>query len=140
MVYRVYVEKRQGLDNEARALCEELKTLLNIKGLKGVRLMNRYDAENISESLFNEGRKTVFAEPQLDITYDHLPKIDGEIFAVEYLPGQFDQRADSAAQCLQILSCGDRPTIRTAKVYLLEGDISKADLASPCFRPRSRPS
>ena len=128
MVYRVYVEKRQGLDNEARALCEELKTLLNIKGLKGVRLMNRYDAENISESLFNEGRKTVFAEPQLDITYDHLPKIDGEIFAVEYLPGQFDQRADSAAQCLQILSCGDRPTIRTAKVYLLEGDISKTDL------------
>lgn len=128
MVYRVYVEKRKGLDNEARSLCEELKSLLGIRGLKSVRLLNRYDAENITEELFNKGIKTIFSEPQLDVTYEHCPKIDGRVFAVEYLPGQFDQRADSAAQCLQILSCGDRPTIKTAKIYLLEGNISDNSL------------
>ena len=128
MVYRIYVEKRKGLDNEAVSLCEELRTLLGIKGLKSVRLLNRYDAENITEDLFNKGIKTIFSEPQLDVTYEHVPKVDGKVFAVEYLPGQFDQRADSASQCFQILSCGDRPTIRTAKIYLLEGDISDKEL------------
>ena len=128
MVYRVYVEKRKGLDNEARSLCEELRTLLGIKGLKSVRLLNRYDAENITEDLFNKGIKTIFSEQQLDVTYEHVPKVDGKVFAVEYLPGQFDQRADSAAQCFQILSCGDRPTIKTAKIYLLEGDITDNEL------------
>ena len=128
MVYRVYVEKRKGLDNEARSLCEELKSLLGIKGLKSVRLLNRYDAENITEELFNKGISTIFSEPQLDVTYEHVPKVDGKVFAVEYLPGQFDQRADSAAQCFQILSCGDRPTIKTAKIYLLEGDITDKEL------------
>ena len=129
MVYRIFVEKKDGLQNEARALCSELRSLLGIKGLKNVRVLNRYDAENISEELFSEAVNTVFAEPQLDIATAELDARDGIVFATEYLPGQFDQRADSAAQCIQILSCGDRPTIRTAKVYVLEGDISENDLA-----------
>ncbi len=129
MVYRIFVEKKDGLQNEARALCSELRSLLGIKGLKNVRILNRYDAENISEELFSEAVNTVFAEPQLDIAAEELDARGGIVFATEYLPGQFDQRADSAAQCIQILSCGDRPTIRTAKVYVLEGDISENDLA-----------
>ncbi len=127
MVYRIYVEKKPQLANEANNLHSELTNLLGIKGLTGVRLFNRYDVENISEELFNESVKTVFSEVQLDIAADSLPETDGRVFAVEYLPGQFDQRADSAAQCIQIASCGDRPTIRTAKVYILEGNISDDD-------------
>ena len=129
MVYRIFVEKKAGLENEARALCGELRTLLGIKGLKNVRMLNRYDAENISEELFREAVNTVFAEPQLDIATEELDARGGIVFATEYLPGQFDQRADSAAQCIQILSCGDRPTIRTARVYVLEGDITDTELA-----------
>ncbi len=130
MVYRIFVEKRSGLENEANALYSELRTLLGISGLTKVRMLNRYDAENISPELFGEAVKTVFAEPQLDIATEELTGAEGaRVFATEYLPGQFDQRADSAAQCIQILSCGDRPTIRTARVYVLYGDISDAELA-----------
>ena len=129
MVFRIFVEKKEGLQNEAKAICSELRTLLGMKGLKNVRLLNRYDVENISEELFYEAVNTVFAEPQLDIATDELDAKGGIVFATEYLPGQFDQRADSAAQCIQILSCGERPTIRTAKVYVLEGDISDAELS-----------
>ena len=129
MVYRIYVEKREGLENEARAAFAELSGLLGITALRSVRLLNRYDVENIEEGLFREAVGTVFSEPQLDLVYDECPAAD-RIFAVEYLPGQFDQRADSAAQCIQILSQGERPTIRTARVYLLEGDLSDADLAA----------
>ena len=129
MVYRIYVEKREGLQNEARALLSELQGLLGIKGLKNVRVLNRYDAENISEKLFSEAVASVFSEPQLDIATEELDARGGYVFATEFLPGQFDQRADSAAQCIQILSCGDRPTIRTAKVYVLEGDVSESDIA-----------
>ncbi len=129
MVFRIFVEKKDGLQNEARAICSELRTLLGMKGLKNVRLLNRYDVENISEELFYEAVNTVFAEPQLDIATEELDAKGGIVFATEYLPGQFDQRADSAAQCIQILSCGERPTIRTAKVYVLEGDISEAELS-----------
>ena len=129
MVYRIYVEKREGLENEARAAFAELSGLLGIRALRGVRLLNRYDVENIDEEVFRLSVGTVFAEPQLDLVYDECPKAD-RIFAVEYLPGQFDQRADSAAQCIQILSQVERPTIRTARVYLLEGDLSDADVAA----------
>ena len=122
-VYRVYVEKREGLENEAKALLNELGAVPGAKGVKGVRVLNRYDAEGISEALFREATRTVFSEPQLDRTYGSIPKGGYTVFAVEYLPGQFDQRADSAEQCIQILSCGERPVIRTAKVYLLEGEI-----------------
>ena len=130
MVYRIYVEKRRKLAHEAAALCSELKNLLGIGGLTSVRILNRYDAENITPALFDEAVRSVFSEPQLDITYAELPQKEGEtVFATEYLPGQFDQRADSAAQCIQIISQGERPIIRTAKVYLLGGDLTDADLA-----------
>ena len=129
MVYRIYVEKREGLAHEATALLSELTQLLNIKGLKQVRLFNRYDVEGISESLFTDATRSVFSEPQLDIVTEALPENADFVFAVEYLPGQFDQRADSAAQCIQIISCGERPLIRTARIYALYGDISEADVA-----------
>jgi len=127
MVYRVYVEKKQGLDNEAKALFSELTTLLNITSLTNVRVLNRYDIENIDKDLFEDITKTVLSEPQLDVVTTELPK-GGVVFAVEYLPGQYDQRADSAAQCIQIISCGERPLIRTSKVYVLDGKLSKEDL------------
>ena len=129
MVYRIFVEKKKELANEAKALKSEFCNLLGINGLENVRVFNRYDVENITEELFAAAVNTVFSEPQLDkVTYE-LPETNGEVFAVEFLPGQFDQRADSAAQCIQIISCGDRPTIRTAKVYVLEGNLSEKDVA-----------
>ena len=129
MVYRVFVEKKTGLDNEARGLLSEAKNLLGLKDLENVRLFNRYDAENITEELFHYSVKTVFSEPQLDFTYPSIDLPDAYVFAVESLPGQFDQRADSAAQCIQIISQGDRPLIRTAKVYALYGSLSDQDIA-----------
>ena len=130
MVYRVFVEKREGLQNEAKALLSEINDLLSIKSLTDVRVINRYDAENITEELFNYAVGAVFSEPQLDIATDELKiEEDATVFAVEYLPGQFDQRADSAAQCIQIISQGDRPTIRSAKVYVLYGDLTDAEIA-----------
>ena len=128
MVYRVFVEKKPGLDNEARALLSDAKNLLGINRLERVRLLNRYDAENISAELFDYAKRTVFSEPQLDITTDEAELEGAEVFAVEYLPGQFDQRADSAAQCIQIISCGDRPLVHSAKVYALYGELTKDDI------------
>ncbi len=131
MVYRVFVEKREGLQNEAKALLSEINDLLSIKSLTDVRVINRYDAENITEELFNYAVGAVFSEPQLDIATDELKiEEDATVFAVEFLPGQFDQRADSAAQCIQIISQGDRPTIRSAKVYVLSGDLTDAQIAA----------
>jgi len=129
MVYRIYVEKRDELAHEAKALLSELRTLLGIKSLESVRILNRYDAENISEKLFSDAVNTVFSEPQLDIATPDINTDGYTVFAVEYLPGQFDQRADSAAQCIQIISCEERPTIRTAKVYLLGGKITEDELS-----------
>ena len=127
MVYRVYVEKKKELAHEANALTQEIREFLGITSLKSVRLINRYDAENIEKSLFDYAKKTVFSEPQLDLVSEELP--EGKfVFAVEFLPGQFDQRADSAAQCIQIISCGDRPIIRTAKVYVLDGDLTEEEV------------
>ncbi len=128
MVYRIYVEKKQGLDNEAKSLRYDIRHILQIKSLENVRVINRYDVENIDAELFNYSKKTVFSEPQLDIIYDELPEDNATVFAVEFLPGQFDQRADSAAQCIQIISKGERPTVRAAKVYLLYGDVSAEEL------------
>ena len=124
MVYRIYVEKKEGLAHEAQSLKNDLTSLLQIEGLTDVRLLNRYDVENIDEALFASSVKTVFSEPQLDTVYTELPQGADVVFAVEYLPGQFDQRADSAAQCIQIISQGERPLIRTAKVYALYGELT----------------
>ena len=129
MVYRVYVEKKAALANEARALLEDLRAFLGIESLTGLRLFNRYDLEGISRELFDYTVKTVLSEPQLDIVTDALPQGDA-VFAVEYLPGQYDQRADSAAQCVQILSQGERPLVRTARVYALEGKLTDDEIAA----------
>ena len=129
MVYRVYVEKKEGLDNEARALHSEIRTFLGINSVSRVRILNRYDAENITEELFNYAIGTVFSEPQLDIVYRDVENDGASIFATEFLPGQFDQRADSAAQCIQLISHGDKPTVASAKVYMLYGRITPEELA-----------
>ncbi|MEE0928625.1 MAG: phosphoribosylformylglycinamidine synthase, partial [Acutalibacteraceae bacterium] len=129
MVYRVYVEKKEALANEAKALKNDIVSLLQIKGLKNLRLLNRYDVENIEKELYDYAVKTVFSEPQLDIVTEEVENTEGAVvFATEYLPGQFDQRADSAAQCIQIISQGDRPLVKTAKVYVLYGDLTEADV------------
>ena len=129
MVYRIYVEKKPGFDVEAEGLKNELVSLLGIQSLNGVRLLNRYDVEGIDEALFHQCATTVFSEPPVDNTYDTLPQDGGVSFAVEYLPGQFDQRADSAAECIQLISQGERPLVRSAKVYLLQGALTDEQLA-----------
>ena len=128
MVYRIFVEKKPGLDEEAQTLLRDCRELLGIVSLDGVRVLNRYDVENITADLFKQAVLTVFSEPQVDVTYQTLPTWGDVSFAVAYLPGQYDQRADSAAQCIQIISCGERPTVATAKVYLLSGALSEKDL------------
>lgn len=128
MVYRIFAEKKKEFASQSNALLSDINNLLQIKSVTSLRILNRYDAENITQELFDYAVKTVFSEPQLDNTYV-LPEYDGAtVFAVEYLPGQFDQRADSAAQCIQLISKGNRPIIRTAKVYMLYGNISKSEL------------
>ena len=129
MVYRVYVEKKAGQTHEADGLMREIREFLQIDGLTSVRVLNRYDAENLEEKLFNYAVNTVFSEPQVDDVSYETP--EGQIvFAVEPLPGQYDQRADSAAQCIQIISQGNRPTIRTAKVYVLTGELTEENVAA----------
>ncbi len=129
MVYRVYVEKKAGLDHEAASLRYEIRHLLQIRTLERVRVLNRYDVEHIEQELFEASKAKVFSEPQLDTVSDVFSSEGAVVFAVEYLPGQYDQRADSAAQCIQILSQGERPTVRTAKVYLLYGNMTEAEIA-----------
>ncbi len=129
MVYRVFVEKKKGLAHEAEALLNDARNLLGITGLTGLRVLNRYDAEMEDAALFRRAVRTVFSEPQMDIVSDSIDLPGAYVFAVEALPGQFDQRADSAAQCIQIISQGERPLIRTAKVYALYGTLSNEDIA-----------
>ncbi len=129
MVYRIYVEKKEGLAHEAQGLLNEASSFLGVNALKKVRVINRYDVENITEELFDVAVRNVFSEPQLDTVSETLETAGYTAFAVEYLPGQFDQRADSAGQCIQLISCGEKPTVKTAKIYLLEGNLSDADLA-----------
>ena len=162
MVYRIYVEKKEALAHEARALYADLKGFVGIASLKSVRILNRYDVEDIDEALFEKAIVNVFSEPQVDVTYRGLvgDKGDGSkchrsdsttteqenaqvtfrtvpfvtesptqnVFAVEFLPGQFDQRADSAEQCIRLLSPGAAPRVASAKVYILEGDLSQEDI------------
>ncbi len=129
MVYRVCVEKKPGLAPECAGLLSDCRSFLNLTGLTNVRIWNRYDAEGMDKDLFDYACTTVFSEPQLDLTSEEAD-VSGAAaaFAVEPLPGQFDQRADSAAQCIQLLSQGERPRIRTAKVYALYGTLSEKDV------------
>ena len=129
MVYRVYVEKKTGQTHEADTLLKEVQEFLQIGSLSSVRVLNRYDVEKIEENLFKRSINTIFSEPQVDNVSYEVPT-GKVVFAVEPLPGQYDQRADSAAQCVQILSQGERPLVRTAKVYVLEGNLSEAEIAA----------
>ena len=128
MVYRIYVEKKKGFDHEAQNLLGEVHGLLGIQSVTGLRILNRYDVEGVSEELFRSCIPTVFSEPPVDNTCDHCPEAD-VVFAVEYLPGQFDQRAASASECIQLISQGERPTVRTARVYLITGNPTETELA-----------
>ena len=128
MVFRVYVEKKEGLRHEAEGLLSEIRDFLGIKSVSGLRVVNRYDVEGMSREGFESAVPTVFSEPQVDLVYRDMPGWTDKVFAVEYLPGQYDQRADSAAQCIQIMTQSERPEIRTAKLYFLFGDVSADDL------------
>ena len=127
MVYRIYVAKKEEFANEAKALSAEIKNLLKIDGIESLSVINRYDVEEIDKKLFKKCISAVFSEPQIDDAFKKLPKCD-YVFAVEPLPGQFDQRADSAAQCIQLFSAGNRPTVKTAKVYAIKGKLTDDEL------------
>jgi phosphoribosylformylglycinamidine synthase len=131
-VHRLFVEKKKGLDIGAHALFVDLHENLGIKGLTSVRLINRYDIEGITRDEYNTVRDIVFAEPPIDqVSDERLSLCDDETaFAIEYLPGQYDQRADSAAQCIQIMTHGRRPAVATAQIIILKGRIIKNDLAT----------
>ena len=129
-VFRCYAEKKPGFDVEARRLLDELRGELGLKGLTGVRILHRYDVEGIDQNTYAAIRTTVLSEPQVDAVYDEDFPRDGaeRICAVEALPGQFDQRADSCAQCIQLLTGGERPLTASASVYLLSGSVSDGEM------------
>ena len=128
-VYRVFAEKKKGNDIEAVHMLNDLKNNVGITGLEEVRIINRYDAEGLSEESFKAAVKGVFSEANLDDVYYEEMTFSPEwrVFATEYLPGQYDQRADSAAQCIQLLTVGERPTVTSAKVIAVKGDITDAE-------------
>ena len=130
MVRRIYVQKKPGFDVEAKGILEDLKENLQIKGLEQVVILNRYDVSGVDEESYNKAKTTVFSEPQVDDYFDETYTFDqnDKVFAVEYLPGQFDQRANSLEECLQIISGGERPTCKSAKVYILKGNLSDEEL------------
>ena len=128
-VKRLFVEKKKGFDIEACAICRDLRENLGLSGITAVRVINRYDIEGMSDADIELTCDTVFAEPQVDkVVFDEISISEGKYFAMEYLPGQYDQRADSAAQCVQIMTGADKPLVRTAKIIVLIGDVSDADL------------
>ena len=130
-VFRCYSEKKPGYDVEAQGLCRQLREQLGISALEGVRILNRYDADHIAPEVYEAAKAVVFSEPQVDAIYDEtFPAPEGahSVLAVEPLPGQFDQRSDSCAQCIQLQSGVDRPLIAAAKVYLLMGTLTQGDL------------
>lgn len=139
-VKRIYVEKKEPFAVKAKELKEELGSYLGIDGVKEVRVLIRYDVENISEAVFEKACRTVFSEPPVDILYEEEIEIpeDGRAFSVEYLPGQFDQRADSAVQCVKFLKEDEEPIIRTAVTYLITGHISDLEfekIKAYCINP-----
>ena len=130
-VFRCYVEKRPGFDVEAMGVMRELREQLGISALTGLRILNRYDVDRLDQAAWQAARDTVFSEPQCDAFYEEdMPAPGGvcTILAVEALPGQYDQRADSAQQCIQLLTGGERPRVACAKVYVLMGELTEADM------------
>ena len=129
-VRRIYVEKKPGFDVEAKEVFADLRENLGMKGLSSVRIINRYDIEGITDEEYQKARCLIFSEPPVDNVYDEEANItDGKVFAVEFLPGQFDQRAASAEECISILTTKDRPRVRYAKVYVLLGDVTDSDIS-----------
>jgi len=133
-VFEIYVEKRENFALEAASTASDLHLGLQIENISKVRIINRYFAEGISQEDFNNVKNTVFSEPPVDLVYDSLPSFDSlngktHVFASEYLPGQFDQRADSCAQCISLATGKERPVIQSAKIYVITGDISDNDFA-----------
>ena len=130
MVRRIYVQKKPGFDVEAKGILKDLKENLQIKELTNVIVLNRYDVSNVDDETYRKAKKTIFSEPQVDRYYDETYEFSekDKVFAVEYLPGQFDQRANSLEECLQIISEGERPKAKSAKVYILQGNISDEEV------------
>lgn len=128
-VRRVFVEKKPGFDVEAQMLLKDLQKFLGLSTLSGVQIIYRYDIEGISEAEYKKALQTIFSEPPVDLVYDETISHPGDarVIAIEYLPGQYDQRADSAAQCIQILAQRERPLIRCAKLVVLTGELSDED-------------
>ena len=126
MVRRIFVEKKPEFDVEAQNLRRELKENLGIHGLKSLRILNRYDIENLSYQTFEEAKHSIFSEPNLDtVTEEQMERAESVFsFGVEYRPGQYDQRADSAVQCIKLLDEMAQPQVRYARYILLEGDLS----------------
>ena len=129
-VQRIYVEKRPEHAVEAKGLLAEFRGLLGVKGLTGLRILNRYDVEGMAPEQFRQAVPVVFSEPQLDEVYPAIPQGEFTVFATEYLPGQFDQRAASAAECVGLLFGGERPAVAPARVFLRSGSVSEAELAA----------
>lgn len=126
-VNRIYVEKKKGFDIGTVSLKKDIKDLLGINSVTDLRILNRYDVSHIDDEVFESSLTTVFSEPQVDTVIKELPKAD-HIFAVEYLPGQFDQRADSCRQCIQFITGKERPVVKTAFVYLINGNLSSKEM------------
>ena len=114
-VFRIYVEKKPEFAVEAKSVLSDVKTALRLNSLENIRILNRYDADRLPEEKFEYAINTVFSEPAVDVTYRDMPEVsaDERVFAVEYLPGQFDQRADSCEQCIQILAQGERCRVKS---------------------------
>ena len=130
-VFRCFVEKKSGYDVEAEGLFHELRHTLGLTGLTGVRVLRRYDVEGVDEAVYAAARTTILSEPQVDKLWDEkMPAPRGEhtLLAVEALPGQYDQRADSCAQCIQMMTGGERPAVRAATVYVLQGALTTEEL------------
>ncbi len=130
-VFRIYVEKKPAYAVEAKNLLSDVKTALRLDNLRNIRLLNRYDAEGLSDADFTLAIGNVFSEPAVDTCYRTLPELNENetVFAVEYLPGQFDQRADSCEQCIQILTQGERCKVKNARIYIVQGKLSVDELA-----------
>lgn len=129
-VYRCFVEKKPPFAVEAEGVLRNLQTVIRNGDVRGVRILNRYDLESIEEADFRQAERTILSEPQVDVLYEETapePAADEWVLAVEYLPGQFDQRADSASQCIQLSTCKGRPEVRTARVYYIQGSLSEED-------------
>ncbi len=128
-VFRIYVEKKPEFATEAKSVLGDVRTALGLKSVENIRILNRYDADRLTEEKFEYAINTVFSEPAVDVTYREMPAAaaNERIFAVEYLPGQFDQRADSCEQCIQILTQGERCRVKNARVYIVSGSISDAE-------------